>query len=256
MKRTIFALVLALILTMVLVTPAFAGNVGSQNYKLDSVIAPVPPPLIFPPPPTPVVPPVYYMQNSAVFQGQTGSVLIPPGTSTMWVVNQQAIVAVTYPWGRWDVDLVIDPAFAAFLLGDFLLGGIPQMVQIGDYNPVNGTFTPFIMNQLTILTGPVPVPVLPPGAAETTELQMQGPVATVLAGDFLALRVSNLSPLAATIYCDLQPDGSHLPSCVTSPQTDPGYPLSEVAAGILMGSGLLGLGGFLWFRRRYTESKV
>jgi hypothetical protein len=256
MKRIIFAVVLVLILTLVLVTPASAGNVGSQNYKLDSIIAPVPPPLIFPPPPAPIVPPVYFMQNSAVFQGQTGLVQILPGTSAMWVVNQQAAAPVIYPWGRWDVDLTIDPAFANVLLGDFILGGIPQMVQVGDYNPVNGTFTPFIMNQLVALSAPVPGPVLPPGAAETTELQLQGPAATVLAGDYLALRVINLSAVVVTVYCDLQPNGANLPSCVTSPQTDPGYPLPEVAAGILMGSGLLGLGGFLWFRRRYTEAKI
>jgi LPXTG-motif cell wall-anchored protein len=65
-----------------------------------------------------------------------------------------------------------------------------------------------------------------------------------LAGDYLALRVFNSS--SSTPYTVVT-DGN---SWLSSPATDPGYPLPEMSALILLGIGLAGLGGYILVRRK------
>jgi hypothetical protein len=65
-------------------------------------------------------------------------------------------------------------------------------------------------------------------------------------GCYLALELKNTSTQAHYI---LTGEGGKS-SCLRSPQTDPGYPLPEIAAGVLLAAGLAGLGAFIIVRRR------
>ena len=71
---------------------------------------------------------------------------------------------------------------------------------------------------------------------------------TVFQDDYLALMIENNDSGSHTVYTDGR-------SSLKSPDTDPGYPVPELAAGILLAVGLAGLGGYLGLRRRNgTES--
>lgn len=260
MKRLLVALFIVAAIVLTLASPIFAAT-NSQNWKLDSLASALAPPVnaVPPPPPVPTVPPVFVMQDSSLFNGQSGFVQIPPGTAIMWATDVPTPGALTYPWGRWDVDLVTDQPFAAnVLFHDSTIAGVPQYVQIGDYDPVNLIFSPFSMHSVT----PIPGSFLPP-AQETIDLDIEALAATVAAGHYLALRIVNpvldfyQNPTQlATVFCSQQVDGSNLPSCITSPQTGPHYPTPELSAGILLGGGLLGLGGFVWARRKHSDTVI
>jgi hypothetical protein len=50
---------------------------------------------------------------------------------------------------------------------------------------------------------------------------------------------------------DIYTDGD---SILVSPSNNPGYPMSEIAAGVLLFGGLIGLGTYIWTRLRNTVS--
>ena len=70
---------------------------------------------------------------------------------------------------------------------------------------------------------------------------------TVLDGDYLALRVWNHGSFHRIVLCN----GN---SFLQSPPSDPGFPLTEIAAGVLLFAGLVGLLGFITVRRRKARS--
>jgi hypothetical protein len=258
MKRVIFSFMVVFALLAILAVPAFAvptttpTGTHSQNWKLDHISSGLP-----------NSPSPYVMQNSRYYNGQTGSVSILTGNFAFWIADQPADGDVTFPDGRWDVDLKVDANFANFLKANEHLIPIPGdpdgygyawLVQVGDYNPTNGVYSPFSMYELSVTNSKPQY-----GIKNSTIVEMQGPAATVLDTHYLAIRVLNPSSntLDATIYTGLQPtEPFNLPSCVTSPQTDPGYPTPEIAAGILLGAGVLGAGGFILLRRKDSLSKT
>jgi hypothetical protein len=67
-------------------------------------------------------------------------------------------------------------------------------------------------------------------------------------GDTLVINLTN----SGLIQQIKQSDGSNL----FSPESDPGYPLPEVAAGILLGGGLVGLVGYIAIRKRKTAAAI
>jgi hypothetical protein len=71
---------------------------------------------------------------------------------------------------------------------------------------------------------------------------------TIPEGCYLVVELTNNGPTKNI----LQSDGTNL----NSPQTDAGYPLPEIAAGIMLGGGLLGLGGFVWIRRKKSATVI
>jgi hypothetical protein len=73
---------------------------------------------------------------------------------------------------------------------------------------------------------------------------------TVPQGSYLAVKVTNKSGSAKTI------DTSGGVSWFTSPDSDPGYPLPEMAAGIMLGSGLIGLAVYTIFKRKKARAGV
>ena len=74
---------------------------------------------------------------------------------------------------------------------------------------------------------------------------------TVPKGDYLALRIANPEAGAADLVIKTGEDNSYL----TSPKTDPGYPIPELSTFILFSVGLLALAGYIWLKKR-DKNKV
>jgi MYXO-CTERM domain-containing protein len=253
MKRLIISLAIVLALVLALAAPVFATDptgTHSQNWKLDSETGLT---LSTGFSPSDMISPAYIMQISVLDSNQTGFVSIPFNNSVIWLADKPAATDVTFPWGKWYIDLIVDIDFAEQLDSDSLVSGIPKYVQMGDYDPGNGKFTPFKMKKLLVDTDTIPNII---GTMQTAYIETEAESATVFVEHYLAIRILNNSTSSATVYTGKQTNGDNLPSCVSSPQTDPGYPLPEIAAGVLLGAGLLGVGGFVLLRRRNSASKI
>jgi len=138
-----------------------------------------------------------------------------------WLSDQSATTDVTFPSGAWTINLKTPIDWSSTC-----------SAQVGDYNTGTSTFTAF---NGTKATGTYS------NGAITITITTGG---TVSAGDYLALRVFNSS--SSTPYTVVT-DGN---SWLSSPATDPGYPLPEMSALILLGIGLAGLGGYILVRRK------
>ena len=88
----------------------------------------------------------------------------------------------------------------------------------------------------------------PESLEEVTETLGPTESFTVPEGGRFALEVlwSGIASGNLQIHCN--PPGEH-PSMVTSPSTDPGYPVPELPTIILLSVGLLALGGYAWLKR-------
>ncbi len=76
------------------------------------------------------------------------------------------------------------------------------------------------------------------------KVQVQAGPTNVSQGNELALEIKNTS--SSNTY-SITTDGD---SRLVSPGSDPGYPTPELTTGILLGVGLLGLGGFIFIKRK------
>jgi len=134
------------------------------------------------------------------------------------------------------------------VFGDVLLRNESgPMVVVGDFDPETGYLNYFPMRTVVVIDAGNPPD---SDALETVHIEVQAESATVPEGHYLVLGIENPTVDAATVYTGLQVDDSNLPSCVTSPQTDPGYPVPEVAAGALFGIGIAVIGTFFIVRRK------
>lgn len=95
-------------------------------------------------------------------------------------------------------------------------------VSVGDWNTTTGWYE-ILLSSRTIVTWDTGMNIM------TVLLQTES--GTVYQGDYLALKIKN----SDTILREIDPDGR---SSLRSPDTDPGYPNKEMAAGILFGPGL------------------
>lgn len=153
--------------------------------------------------------------------GQSGSVVVPAKGNTLWLSDQKAATDVTFPSGTWTIKLKTDADWS----------DAQCLAEVGDYNPSGGgTFTPFNSSATGINND----------GLVTITITVGG---TVKEGDYLALEVLNND----TVGHDITTDGS---SSLSSPSTDPGYPLPEMSAVILLSFGLAGLGGYAVFKRK------
>ncbi len=213
MKRVQVLVAMASALCLALILPLTALAAGSQIWYLGSTVTPA---------------------GSQMVKGdssQTGSVAVPNASSVVWISDQQS-QGVTFASGTWFADIATD--------GEWGVLGTDCIVKIGRWNPNTTLFQEFSLTQ------PYEGQWSLDGTTHILKVDVQMASEVVNSGDYLALKITNQSGASRLV---LTGQGSQA-SCLKSPQTDPGYPLPEVAAGILLGAGLAGLAGFMLVKRK------
>lgn len=161
----------------------------------------------------------------------TGSLWIPAGGSQTWIADEYALENVTYPDGSWITTLTTDANWAPNPTDK------PQItVQIGSYDVGSDTYSYF-----ATLTG---AKIYMKASKLIIEAEGLIGAETVLKDDYLVLTVTNNDAAGHQVYFD---GGA---SNLISPDSDPGYPLPEIAAGILLGAGLIGLVSYTAIRKK------
>jgi hypothetical protein len=235
MKRILLSVLIVAALVLALAAPAFADDPPNNSQ-------------------------VWYLNsntmndkwgNSELYMSTTGtpngSINVPQGASKMWIADKVALADVTFPNDQWAIRFGTDASWGWTYDP---ANGMPVSnfkVEIGYWD--GASFTVFAMD-----SNPV-------WYSSHYESQFQAVPElgqTIPQDTYLAVVVTNLNGTAHPIYTGYQikTNGSYYFSCLTSPQTDPGYPLPELGAIILLGGGLLGLGGFMIVRRRKASQAV
>lgn len=162
----------------------------------------------------------------------SGVTTVNSGSYKVWCADEVAQANVTFPSGTWVVQLRTD--------SDWGVMGSQCVVDIGSCTS-GGTFTSFGLQQAASLYW----------SGDMLKWEAQVASVTVPKGDYLAIKISNTSTSANHTVVAAS-DGCQGCSWMTSPCTDPGYPLPEVAAGVLMGVGIVGLLGYAYvgYRRQ------
>jgi len=243
---------MALGMLLAMVVPVVAT--GAQTWNLDSTDDQATDPGEYPLPDTAfvqmekVAPPAFDPQHT-----QSGSVTLTAGGSQVWIADQVALADVTFEGGdgAWILELVMDDQWPTYYDNDLASDAISTEnlgVEIGYVDDADNLFHAFT----SITSDPATVEIvngtdmyivtITPSWQENNE--------TVYTGDWLAIRVTNWDDQDHTVFSG----EDEYSSCLTSTGTDPGYPLPELAAGILLGAGILGVGGFWVLRRKHTSS--
>lgn len=160
----------------------------------------------------------------------TAPVSISAGQSKVWVADEYATVNQIDMSGTWNVNIRV-------MAWSISPGTVKFKVDIGTLS--GGSFTPKGNTDFTASMG----------AYETKDFT--GDIGTtdhtVGQGDYLAIQVTDYTGyLNITVITQ---DGDNSPSYITSPSTDPGYPVPELPTVLLTGIGLLALAGFVLYSR-------
>ena len=220
MKRILLLVlsVMALVSSLVLVTTAVASaSQGPLTWQLDSETTAA----------------GYQMERTGApgDDGQAGNVPIGSGGSLTWISDEAAGADVTFSGGAWVLELATEKDWG-------ILGSNCHF----DAGESDGTgFNAFSTILLVSASWKS-------GNEYIVQVKVQTGSETVHKGNYLAVQITNNDTAGHTIYTG---EGANA-SCLRSPQTTPGFPLPEVAAGILLGGGLLGLGGYIAIRRKRT----
>jgi hypothetical protein len=182
---------------------------------------------------------------------QSGAQAFASNQSGVWIADELAQGDITFPSGDWAVDLVSDQTWGSHYVAnpeydpddplsppDILVSDMQLKVGYTD----NRTFTSFT-----------------DGARVDSAVSREGDNYLIVhcvfvgvssemvpRGSYLALYVKNNS----TQTCNIYTGENHYASCLSSPESDPGYPAPEMAAVFLLGGGLIGLGGYILIGRR------
>jgi hypothetical protein len=177
-----------------------------------------------------------YMQTT---QTVSGTVNLNAGSSLVWVTNDYAHGNITFPNDFWVLRVMTD--------SDWGYNGRGCNAELGYYDNVSPFFH---------VIGPmVSVIYMGSGILEAKGTAIGGD--TVPDHKYLAVRITNndTTKLSHAVYCgyDTKTTAGIYYTCLTTPQSDPGYPLPEVAAGVLLGGGLAAVGGFILIRRKQSK---
>jgi alkaline phosphatase len=218
---------------------AMTAGSGPQTWQLDSETVPLTSVTDSPQAQdTPAAPSLYQMERTAGpgDDGQSGKVDIFAGQAVTWIADEVALADVTFPSGAWKVEIATED--------DWGTDGSNCLATFGIWD--GGFYTPFSTLNLVSVEWSEGV------VAYIFKLDKQIGTATVPEGSYLAVQITNNDDVIHTVYTDEVQKAS----CVTSPQTDPGYPLPELAAGILAGLGLAGLAVFIVIKRKKISAGV
>ena len=153
-----------------------------------------------------------------------GTVTVSDGSSTIWGANEPAAVDVGFPAGTWTGKITLSESFAS---------DETFTVEVGSYE--GSTFTSAGSQTCT-------------GAADKTTFSLEIPATAfdISNGNYLALNITNPPDGSADLV--IKTGGGN--SYVTSPSTDPAYPVPELSTLILFSTGLLILAGYAYMTRR------
>jgi len=159
--------------------------------------------------------------------------------SVIWCANEAAAVNVTFPGATdgnpWYVQLRVD--------SDWARHTSTCLVDVGSWNAVVG-FQPFDVDALITMRVT---------AVDILEVKVQYDPVQVAQGDYLALKVTNAS---TTTDHEVVSSSQGCQGCswVESPCSDPGYPVPEMATGLLFGAGIVGLVGYAYVRHQRRKA--
>jgi len=171
----------------------------------------------------------YLHKNRVMYRGNLSipvdTVSISPGNNITWVANEPALVDAAFREGRWTGWLILN-------------GSLPEgdnfTAEIGSYSCSNNNFSTAGSQNFT--------------GADTNktmfEVNIQASAFMVPEGDYLAFRISNPTSNGSGIVVQTGK------SFITSPESDPGYPVPELHTVMLFFFGLLTLIAYymLWNR--------
>ena len=160
---------------------------------------------------------LYYLYNP---NSSNGMMTIPAGMTVSFATEQSAQNDVTFPEGDWTVVIKTDSEWSDHCV-----------IIVREYAPPGG----IIANNN--------------GPAYLMTFSIHSPSFTVHNGNYLGVTISNYDNIAHTCYLD---SGSYL----TVPPVSPVYPTPEMPAGMLLGLGLAGLGGFIFLRRIQAVKEI
>jgi hypothetical protein len=147
-----------------------------------------------------------------------------------WLADQFAEYDVVFPNGSWEINLLVK---------NDKFGDKEGIIEVGAWNPYTKPgeeFTPFTDWSSVKMEW----------EENFLKVQIEGNGgATVPKGNYLALRIAKQWDFDK--FINVVTDGKSL---LVSPETDPGYPLPEIASVLLFGFGLAGLTGFVLIRLR------
>ena len=168
--------------------------------------------------------PVMYKGSPTTDPGGCSAITVPqPPNGIFWIANEAATCDVTFSAGNWPIHLVVQNAKPNH----------PFSAEIGEWNGAN-----FI--SAGIYNGNIPKGT----NGETVDFTISANQFTVHQGNWLAFRLMNTHDQGSELGfkpCE---------SSVSSPPSDPGYPVPELSTLILLSVGLLTLAGYVRLRRK------
>jgi hypothetical protein len=218
MKNTalfvMLAAIVALIMMLGLVSPILAS--GSQSWNLDSHDD------------SEVLDPTWLCQMEMTDSipgddGQSGSIVLDPNQSQIWIADQKATADVVFGGGdgAWVLELVTDAGWET--------DGSDCIVDIGFWN--GSTFQKFYS---AVQDNPPDIKII----TETSQLVItyvfQDFNGVVQKDRYLAIKVTNFDNQQHTIFCG----ETEKSSCLTSPGTNPGYPTPNYPPRVPVSSGV------------------
>jgi hypothetical protein len=160
----------------------------------------------------------------------TSMVSIGSGQSNLWITDEAAIHDVTF-CGNWVIEVERYPSLPNWT--DYCTA------LVGTWDPDSDVFTPFSINGFTRVN--------PSSNPDIIRIVLKSGSNAVPEGSYLALEVTNNDSSGSH---DVRTDGvSKMLSC-----SNPGYPMPEIATGVLFFGGLIGLGAYIGIRRRKTAA--
>lgn len=158
-----------------------------------------------------------------------GSMSIGSGESVIWIADEAAAVAVSFPDETWQGRL------------DIRDGAGKCTVEIGKWEAGSGFTAYGDSTEVTFA-----------GASDPENLFEVLPGAfTIPAGEYLACRITTTDGHQTVVHCGSSPSNYGL-SWIEYPWDNPPYPVPELPAALLIGIGLLGLVGFVGWRSLKT----